>query len=68
MFFIRYNGGTGGETRPRRLDGVGCAASVNTMCDLIVDALAALAVSVVGYFSTIRRRESTNSERQEASA
>ena len=34
----------------------------------LLDALAALAVSVVGYISTIRRRESTNSERQEASA
>ena len=34
------------------------------MDDLIVDSLAALAVSVVGYFSTIRRRESANSEVQ----
>ena len=32
----------------------------------MLDALAALAVSVVGYFTTIRRRESANSERQEA--
>ena len=47
---------------------IGRAALVDTMDDLIVDSLAALAVSVAGYFSTIRRRESANSEAQEAIA
>ena len=47
---------------------IGRAALVDTMDDLIVDSLAALAVSVVGYFSTIRRRECANSEVQEAIA
>ena len=39
---------------------------MDTMDDLIVDALAALAVSVVGYFTTIRRREGVQSDSQEA--
>ena len=45
---------------------IGRAALVDTMDDLIVDSLAALAVSVVGYFTTIRRREEAPQSTKEA--